>query len=133
MFYDIPGRERRIGNSIGNEQEVDFIVDMLESFVRTIGLPVATACSFAIISPYRTQVKLLRTRLERSSITFRENIEVNTVDGFQGREKDIVIISCVRTSESGAIGFLRDARRMNVAITRARSCLWVCGNAQALA
>jgi senataxin len=58
--------------------------------------------------------------------------EVNSIDGFQGREKDIVIFSCVRSNKYGAVGFLSDERRMNVAITRARRCLIIVGDSRAL-
>jgi len=64
------------------------------------------------------------------------SIEVSTVDGFQGREKDIIIVSCVRSSSSssgsGGIGFLRDVRRLNVAITRAKFCMWIIGDSKHL-
>ena len=74
-----------------------------------------------IITPYKEQMKLLRKQLGGA-------VEVNTVDAFQGREKDIIIISCVRGGGSGGLGFLNDYRRMNVAVTRAKHVLWVVGN-----
>ena len=63
---------------------------------------------------------------------FRNSITVNTVDGFQGQERDIIIISLVRANGDGSIGFLSDIRRMNVAITRARMKLFILGNAETL-
>ena len=60
------------------------------------------------------------------------DVEINTVDGFQGREKDIIIMSCVRSNDNGTIGFLSDRRRMNVAITRAKHSLFVIGNSKTL-
>ena len=63
---------------------------------------------------------------------FRNSITVNTVDGFQGQERDIIIISLVRANEAGSIGYLSDIRRMNVAITRARMKLFILGNAETL-
>jgi senataxin len=61
-----------------------------------------------------------------------ETLEINTVDAYQGREKDIIIISCVRGSQERTLGFLNDYRRMNVAITRAKHFLWVVGNSRTL-
>jgi len=88
----------------------------------------------AIISPYRAQVQYLRQRLKQSAFfkPFRHNIAVNTVDGFQGQERDIVFISLVRANDEGQIGFLGDLRRMNVAITRARMKLIIMGDASTI-
>ncbi|MBQ9646425.1 MAG: helicase, partial [Prevotella sp.] len=87
-----------------------------------------------IISPYRAQVQLLRQLLRRSEFfrPFRRFITVNTVDGFQGQERDIIVVSLVRSNETGEIGFLRDLRRMNVAITRARMKLIILGDPRTL-
>lgn len=73
-----------------------------------------------IISPYRAQVQCLRSLIKKQEFfkPFRRLITVNTVDGFQGQERDIILISMVRANDEGQIGFLRDLRRMNVAITR---------------
>ena len=76
-----------------------------------------------IISPYADQVKL---------ISEKTDIEVKTVDGFQGREKEIIIISTVRSNDYGQIGFLKDLRRLNVAITRAKRKLIIIGNSDTL-
>ena len=83
-----------------------------------------------IISPYRAQVQYLRRLVSRSEYfkPFRRLISVNTVDGFQGQERDIIVISLVRSNQEGQIGFLRDLRRMNVAITRARMKLIILGD-----
>lgn len=132
VFFDVVGREKRVGNSICNEREIAFVLELLEQLIRIANPADLSACSIAVITPYRTQVKLMKQQLEAVSLSLKPRIEINTVDGFQGREKDIVIISCVRASNSRSIGFLQDARRMNVAITRARSCLWICGCARAL-
>ena len=87
-----------------------------------------------IISPYRAQVQLLRHLLKKNEVLkpFRRHIAVNTVDGFQGQERDIIVISLVRSNDEGQIGFLRDLRRMNVAITRARMKLIILGDRQTL-
>jgi superfamily I DNA and/or RNA helicase len=83
-----------------------------------------------IISPYRAQVQYLRRLLRKSAYfkPLKHLISVNTVDGFQGQERDIIIISMVRNNDEGQIGFLRDLRRMNVAITRARMKLFIMGD-----
>ena len=83
-----------------------------------------------IISPYRAQVQYLRRLLKKREYfkPFRNLITVNTVDGFQGQERDIIVISLVRSNDEGQIGFLRDLRRMNVAITRARMKLIILGD-----
>ena len=87
-----------------------------------------------IISPYRAQVQLLRQLLRRSDFfkPFRRSITVNTVDGFQGQERDIIVISLVRSNDEGQIGFLRELRRMNVAITRARMKVIILGDRSTL-
>mmetsp|Transcript_30611 Transcript_30611/g.97725 ORF Transcript_30611/g.97725 Transcript_30611/m.97725 type:complete len:203 (+) Transcript_30611:254-862(+) len=90
-----------------------------------------------VLTPYRNQVSELR-RAFQNSLPPEEvgRIAFSTVDGFQGREMDVVILSCVRASRNsrpgGGIGFLADVRRMNVALTRARKSLWVLGHVQAL-
>ncbi|XP_048537900.1 probable helicase MAGATAMA 3 [Triticum urartu] len=87
----------------------------------------------AVISPYRGQVKLLKDHF-RSTFgdQSKEVIDVNSVDGFQGREKELVIFSCVRCNKEQNIGFVSDFRRMNVAITRARSAVLVIGSVSTL-
>ena len=87
-----------------------------------------------IISPYRAQVQLLRSLLRKQEFfkPFRRLITVNTVDGFQGQERDIIVISLVRSNDEGQIGFLRDLRRMNVAITRARMKVIILGDRNTL-
>ena len=87
-----------------------------------------------MISPYKAQVQYLR-RLVRNDVFFkpyRQAITINTVDGFQGQERDVILISLVRANEEGQIGFLNDLRRMNVAITRARMKLIILGDASTL-
>ena len=87
-----------------------------------------------IISPYRAQVQYLRRLIKKRNFfkPFRHLISVNTVDGFQGQERDVILISMVRANDTGQIGFLRDLRRMNVAITRARMKLFILGDAPTL-
>jgi superfamily I DNA and/or RNA helicase len=85
------------------------------------------ARDIAVITPYAAQVRLLRQQLPI------EGLEIDTVDGFQGREKEAVIISLVRANGTGEIGFLGDTRRMNVALTRARRKLIVIGDSATIA
>ena len=88
-----------------------------------LGLP---AQDIAVIAPYAAQVRLLRDQFSR------QGLEIDTVDGFQGREKEAVIISLVRSNNKNEIGFLADRRRMNVALTRARRKLLVIGDSATL-
>ncbi len=87
-----------------------------------------------VISPYRAQVQYLRSLIKKRVFfkPYRNLISVNTVDGFQGQERDVILISLVRSNDDGQIGFLRDLRRMNVAITRARMKLIILGNVQTM-
>ena len=89
---------------------------------------------FGLLSPSKAQVQYLRSKIKVSSFLrpFRSLITVNTVDGFQGQERDVIFISLVRANEDGQIGFLNDLRRMNVAITRARMKLMILGDASTL-
>ena len=80
----------------------------------------------AVIAPYAAQVRWLRQNSEY------DQLEVDTVDGFQGREKEAVVMCTVRSNNKGEVGFLSDARRMNVALTRARRKLVVIGDSATL-
>jgi superfamily I DNA and/or RNA helicase len=91
------------------------------------GLPPS---DLALITPYDAQVKLLRELLRRE---VGAGLEVGTVDGFQGREKEAIVVDLVRSNEDGEIGFLKDVRRMNVALTRAKRFLLVVGDSATLA
>jgi len=106
------------GESRFNSAEADFVGRRVEALLEA-GL---SASDIAVIAPYAAQVRLLRERLRG------EGLEVDTVDGFQGREKEAVIISLVRSNSRGEIGFLADTRRMNVALTRAKRKLIVIGD-----
>lgn len=83
----------------------------------------------AVITPYSAQVKLLQQLLSQDA---RGQVEVKSVDGFQGREKEVVVFSAVRASTRGGVGFLADTRRLNVALTRAKRGLVVVGSASTL-
>ncbi|KAG0463290.1 hypothetical protein HPP92_019359 [Vanilla planifolia] len=133
-FFDIDGVESQPSGtgSWVNEDEIKFILLMYHKLVSQFS-SLRSSSQLAIISPYRYQVKLLR---ERFQATFGERsdevVDINTVDGFQGREKDMAIFSCVRSNSGKGIGFLSDFRRMNVGITRARSSVLVVGSASTL-
>ena len=119
-----------------NTDEAKLVVHTLRDYVDMIGLErlVAERVDFGIISPYRAQVRMIRRLLKMQKFyrRLRGQVSVNTVDGFQGQERDVIIISMVRDNEKGDIGFLGDLRRMNVAITRARMKLIVIGNSETL-
>ncbi|KAJ4951213.1 hypothetical protein NE237_028045 [Protea cynaroides] len=115
-----------------NVDEIDFVLLMYHKLV-TRYPELRSSSRMAIISPYRHQVKLFRKRFHDSFGTDSDKlVDINTVDGFQGREKDVAIFSCVRASSDKGIGFLADFRRMNVGITRARSSILVVGSASTL-
>lgn len=122
--------------SRSNSEEARLLVHTLRDYVEMIGMERIQneRVDFGIISPYRAQVRLIRRLLKWQKFfrSLRRQISVNSVDGFQGQERDVIIISMVRDNGSGSIGFLRDLRRMNVAITRARMKLIIVGNSETL-
>ena len=128
-------REQFVGESFGrvNKAEAELTLLALEQYFEKIGKTrvLNERLDVGIISPYRAQVQYLRLLVKKKEYfkPFRHLISVNTVDGFQGQERDIILISLVRSNDEGQIGFLRDLRRMNVAITRARMKLIILGNA----
>ncbi|MBQ0056866.1 MAG: AAA family ATPase [Bacteroidales bacterium] len=119
-----------------NTSEGLLLVKTLRDYIRQLGIDrmLRERIDFGIISPYKSQVQLLRKLVRQSSFLqpIRHQITVNTVDGFQGQERDVILISMVRGNDEGRIGFLNDLRRMNVAITRARMKLIVLGDASTL-
>ena len=128
-------KEEFVGESFGriNKAEAELTLLALQNYFEKIGKQrlLDERIDVGIISPYRAQVQYLRRLLMKREYfkPFRRLISVNTVDGFQGQERDIIVISLVRSNDEGQIGFLRDLRRMNVAITRARMKLIILGNA----
>ena len=127
-------KEEFIGETFGriNKAEAELTLLALQNYFNKIGKQrlLDERIDVGIISPYRAQVQQLRRILMKSDFfkPFRRQISVNTVDGFQGQERDIIVISMVRSNDEGQIGFLRDLRRMNVAITRARMKLIILGD-----
>lgn len=130
--------EQYVGENHGriNIGEAELAIKTLEDYVTRIGKErfLAERLDIGLISPYRMQVQFLRTLVKKSQILkpVKRYITINTVDGFQGQERDIIMISLVRSNEKGEIGFLRDLRRMNVAMTRARMKLFILGDAKTL-
>lgn len=119
-----------------NTNEGILLVETLKLYINEIGKNrmLDERVDFGIISPYKSQVQLLRRliRHEKELKQFLPYITVNTVDGFQGQERDVILISMVRGNDEGRIGFLNDLRRMNVAITRARMKLIILGDTSTL-
>ena len=131
-------KEEFIGESFGrvNKAEAELTLQTLKDYFTKIGKSriLDESIDVGIISPYRAQVQYLRRLIKKDEFfkPYRKLITVNTVDGFQGQERDIILISMVRSNDEGQIGFLRDLRRMNVAITRARMKLIILGNKETL-
>ena len=131
---DLEAHEELVGETYGriNRAEAQVTIDTLQQYFERLGRQrvLDERLDVGIISPYRAQVQLLRRMLRKSAFfkPLRHLITVNTVDGFQGQERDIIVISLVRNNDEGQIGFLRDLRRMNVAITRARMKLIILGD-----
>ena len=119
-----------------NPVEAELALQTLHDYIERIGKDriLYERLDIGIISPYKGQVQLLRRMLRKDSYwkPLRPLISINTVDGFQGQERDIILISMVRQNEQGQVGFLSDLRRMNVAITRARMKLIIIGHSPTL-
>jgi ATP-dependent RNA/DNA helicase IGHMBP2 len=138
-FIDTAGcgfEEKWEGVSISNPEEAAFLLKHLTAFAgkleeayTTLNFP-----SIAVISPYKEQVETLKEQFLHSPalLKYGSNISVNTIDSFQGQERDVVYISMTRSNAEGVIGFLSDIRRMNVAMTRARKKLVVIGDSATL-
>ena len=139
IFIDTAGcsfEEKLDGTSTTNPDEANFLIQHLVSQVQLIQSrkEIEQFPSIAVVSPYKQQVELLKTSINENEvlIAFGDKISVNTIDSFQGQERDMVYISLVRSNPTGTIGFLSDTRRMNVAMTRARKKLVVVGDSSTL-
>lgn len=119
-----------------NRQEAELLVEQLETYIEKITKDrvLEESIDFGLISPYKAQVQYIRSLIKRNAFfkPLKKLITVHTVDGFQGQERDVILISLVRANDNGQIGFLNDLRRMNVAITRARMKLIIIGDASTL-
>lgn len=129
--------ESTSGQSRVNTLEATIALAALKSYVQRVGRSrlIEERADFGIISPYRAQVQHLRGLVRRDEYLrpLRGAITVNTVDAFQGQERDVIVVSLVRSNDEAQIGFLADLRRMNVAITRARTKLLIIGSKSTLA
>ena len=127
-------KEQFVGESFGriNKAEAELTLLTLAEYFTKIGKQrvLEERIDVGIISPYRAQVQYLKKLIKKYEFfkPYRRLISVNTVDGFQGQERDVIFISLVRSNDEGQIGFLKDLRRMNVAMTRARMKLIILGN-----
>ena len=131
---DLNFKEQFVGESFGriNKAEAELTLLTLAEYFTKIGKQrvLSERIDVGIISPYRAQVQYLKKLIKKYEFfkPYRRLISVNTVDGFQGQERDVILISLVRSNDEGQIGFLKDLRRMNVAMTRARMKLIILGN-----
>jgi senataxin len=133
-FFDVKGIQTKQahGHSFINVPELNAAIALyqrLKADYRNIDF----TGKIGIITTYKAQLNELKARFSaRFGDTIFDEIEFNTTDAFQGREREIIIFSCVRAKATGGIGFLGDIRRMNVGLTRAKSSLWVLGDSNAL-
>ena len=131
---DLNFKEQFVGESFGriNKAEAELTLLTLAEYFTKIGKQrvLSESIDVGIISPYRAQVQYLKKLIKKYEFfkPYRRLISVNTVDGFQGQERDVILISLVRSNDEGQIGFLKDLRRMNVAMTRTRMKLIILGN-----
>lgn len=138
VWIESDSPETFVGTTHGriNKEEALLTLQTLELYVQKISVRrfLDERLDVGIITPYRLQAQYLRSLIKQSEPLrpVRKYLTVNTVDGFQGQERDIVLISLVRSNEHGQIGFLNDLRRMNVAMTRARMKLFIIGHAETL-
>ncbi len=141
MYIDTAGcgfEEKLDGTSSTNPEEADFVVrqlsDLVQKLVENSDITIQNFPSIGVISPYKQQIQLIAASVKQNAtlIPYQDFISVNTVDSFQGQERDIIFISLTRSNSEGVIGFLSDTRRMNVAMTRARKKLVVIGDSSTL-
>lgn len=131
-------REATVADGYGrvNRDEALLTLAVLERYIRIVGERrfLDEKIDVGLISPYRAQVRYLRQVFARTPFfrPFRRAVSINTIDGFQGQERDVIVVSMVRSNDAASIGFLRDLRRMNVAMTRARMKLIIIGDVSTL-
>ena len=131
-------KETFVGNRMGrlNKDEGRLTMSLLSSYIEKIGKErmLEENIDIGLITPYKLQLNYLRSLIKTipELKPFRKQISINTVDGFQGQERDIIVLSLVRSNDYGNIGFLNDLRRMNVALTRARMKVVIIGDSVTL-
>ncbi|KAK7208424.1 SEN1 N terminal-domain-containing protein [Myxozyma melibiosi] len=135
-FFDVHSREQvSKTHSYSNRAEAECAITLYKQVCDTFP-DVNFEGRVGIVTPYKEQLRTLRETFMRAlGQTGIQGIDFNTIDGFQGQEKDIIILSCVRAQPAGSgrgVGFISDIRRMNVALTRAKSSLWIIGNVSSL-
>ena len=135
MFIDTAGAgfdETVVEHAVSNPEEARFLCNHLAGLITGMGTPATapTPPTVGIIAPYRAQSLLLRDIIDRDDRLqpYLSQLQTNTIDSFQGQEKDIIYISLTRSNAQQTIGFLADIRRMNVAMTRARKKLIIIGD-----
>lgn len=133
FFLDIEDSlETQRDNSYTNHHEIDLAISILTKVQQCLWPVDLPSASLGFITPYKQQAIMMQHKVNASfPQAFKDILQVNTIDSFQGQEKDLIIISTVRAGR-GNIGFLADDRRMNVALTRAKFALLVIGNAKTL-
>ena len=120
------GSDEEISSSFANRAEVAVVVNVIDKFAanfKKLG-----ENSVGVISPYSAQINELKNALQ--SRQYFPSLEIQTVDGFQGREKEVIVFSAVRSNAKQVLGFLNDKRRVNVSLSRAKHCLIIIGNAK---
>jgi len=123
--FNLDSSEQRGGSSVSNMTEAKFALQLYQQLAKELSL-FFTASKVSVITPYAQQAALIKRLFSQALGTgYDKAVEINTVDSFQGREADIVILSCVRAAGSKGIGFLSDVRRMNVALTRSKHFLFI--------
>jgi senataxin len=134
-FFNVHGGTQESGKrgvSLMNKVEVDIAISIYERLRQEFD-HVDFVGKIGIVTPYKEQLReLLRQFRQRYGDDITSSVDLNTIDGFQGQEKDIIILSCVRAAQDQGVGFLKDVRRINVALTRAKSTLLILGNKDAL-
>ncbi|RKP00761.1 hypothetical protein CXG81DRAFT_1694, partial [Caulochytrium protostelioides] len=128
QFFNVVGQEARHGHAIYNVDEARAVVETI-NYIAAMSPDEALGKQIGVITFYKGQVKRIRELLQaRFGSHVHEYVDVNSVDAFQGQEKEIIILSTVRASNNASVGFIDDKRRINVALTRARSTLILLGN-----
>jgi superfamily I DNA and/or RNA helicase len=135
MLYDVHASHEdttRNGSKF-NKAEAAFCAELCSTRLEMCSELLSKQWSVGFVSLHKEQVSVIREAIrQRKTIPRTVSIDLHTVNAFQGREKDVKILSCARASNHGRVGFLSDMRRLNVAITRARFCLVFVGNTQTL-